>query len=91
MSNYVAPGSDVGGGAFAHPVFNPHKKSNREHAVKPTKSNGDARNPSRTPGRAKGIRPGTLARFMCKRNRSYKHASYGAVMDKLGRRTKAKG
>lgn len=45
---------------------------------------------SRTSGKSKGIVPDTLARYMCRRNRSYKHAQYGAVMARLGTRKKSK-
>lgn len=46
--------------------------------------------PSQTTGKSKGIRPSPLDRYICRRNRSYKHPSYALVMEKLGER-KVKG
>lgn len=45
---------------------------------------------SRTTGKSKGLVPDALARYMCRRGRSYKHAQYSAVMARLGTRKKAK-
>lgn len=41
---------------------------------------------SQTTGKSKGLVPGALARFMCRRSRSYKHPEYAAVMAGLGQR-----
>jgi hypothetical protein len=41
---------------------------------------------SQTPGIKKGIHPSQLERYMCRRNRSYKHADYARVMASLGLR-----
>lgn len=45
---------------------------------------------SQTTGKSKGLVPAPLARFMCRRNRSYKHPEYDAVMAALGKRKNAK-
>jgi hypothetical protein len=89
--NYVPPGSDVGGGAFAKTVFSPHKKGRKDHGVKPgVSSNGSSHNGSQTSGKSKGIRPTSIQRFMCTRNRSHKHPLYDVVMAGIGKRgTKA--
>jgi hypothetical protein len=42
--------------------------------------------PSQTTGKSKGIRPSTIQRYMCRRNRSYKDPLYGVVMESLGQR-----
>lgn len=85
--NYVPPGSDVGGGAKACVVFSPHKKGRKDHGVKPgVWSNGSSHNASQTSGKSKGIRPTSIQRFMCTRNRSWKNPLYGVVMEGLGKR-----
>jgi len=38
---------------------------------------------SQTTGKSKGIIASTLAKYMCRRNRSYKHPLYAEVMDSL--------
>lgn len=43
---------------------------------------------SRATGRSKGIVASSLAKYMCRRNRSYKNPSYGIVMAKIGARAK---
>ena len=45
--------------------------------VKPIKKKGKG---SQTTGRSKGIVSSTLQRFMCRRNRSYKHPLYAEIM-----------
>lgn len=45
---------------------------------------------SHTTGKSKGIQASPIARTMCRRNRSYKHPEYAAIMATLGKRGKAK-
>ena len=47
---------------------------------------------SQTTGKSKGIITTALERMMCRRNRSWKHPLYGAVMSKLtgDKRTRTK-
>lgn len=37
-------------------------------------------------GKSKGLVPDSIARYMCRSNRSYKHKLYSVVMSKLGQR-----
>lgn len=41
---------------------------------------------SQTTGKQKGIVANTLDKYMCRRNRSYKHPLYASVMATLGSR-----
>jgi len=41
---------------------------------------------SQTTGKQKGMVPDSLARYMCRANRSYKHKEYSRVMATLGKR-----
>lgn len=41
-------------------------------------------------GKSKGLVPSSLARFMCRNGRSYKHPRYAEVMAALGQRKKGK-
>lgn len=41
-------------------------------------------------GRSKGIVASALEKYLCKRNRSWKHPLYGMVMAKIGIRAKKK-
>lgn len=39
---------------------------------------------SQATGKSKGIVADALAKYMCRRNRSYKHPLYNVVMSKIG-------
>lgn len=43
---------------------------------------------SQATGRSKGIVASPIQKYMCRRNRSYKLANYGAVMASIGQRAK---
>lgn len=43
---------------------------------------------SQTPGKSKGIKASPLQRYMCRKNRSWKHPLYAVVMASLGQRKK---
>lgn len=43
---------------------------------------------SQATGKSKGIVASTLAKFMCRHNRSWKHPLYNEVMSKIGNRAK---
>jgi hypothetical protein len=45
---------------------------------------------SQATGKSKGISSSTLQKYMCRRNRSWKHSLYGEVMDSIGSRKSKK-